>query len=410
MTRSQVELSGKSLFEWADLPPRGEGSRLTTETDKYNVPVNNKYEALTDKTGTNNPEDLDSTASTISPDEEQNIMLTPAAKPKPIIINNYGEDIRKMTGRAQAVCKKRVTLKYLGNKYSVKTETIEDYQALKDFFTNNEIPHYTYTLAHEKTKIAILKGLPPTYTAKEILDELKTNYDQVTDCKRLTTKNENTNTKYPIYLVKFNGGAQFRDILKMNHILHVRVYWEKYDPRNKVTQCYNCQQYGHGARNCSLKPKCLKCGQDHQSRDCKKPREDPPCCANCSEAHLSNSRNCRNYLNYLNRITKNKGQQAEQRKVGEIQRQLTQNDDSNTSDTTGHNNRTNYWTRPTQTTRPNDENLNDFITLQQVLNEINEIYNLKKFLNKAQTVLTKLKQATKEQDKVAAMFELLADV
>lgn len=412
VTRSYAKASGTKLFFEEEEQNKTKKTKTST---KYNVPVGNKYESLSDSDNDDNTnsdltKNIDSSTSTLgNPDDQHNATLLPATKPKPIIIKQYGEDLKKVGERAQAVCKKKVLLKYLGDKYSCRTENIDDFHSLKAFLTTNNIPHYTYTLGHEKDKTAVLKGLPPTYSTQEILDELQTTDDKISSCTLMATKN----TKYPIYLVKFSGGAQFKDILKISSIFYIRVYWEKYQPRNKVTQCYNCQQYGHGARNCSLAPKCLKCGENHQSRDCKKPRDTPPHCANCPGEHLSNSKLCNAYLTYYNKINKNKGEKAEQRKIEDLERQLNNNDDNypQLGQRTRHTSTPNNPTRPALTRRPNtnDENLNDFITLQQVLTEINQVYNIKHFLNKAQTVLTKLKQATKPQDKVAAMFELMAD-
>ena len=35
---------------------------------------------------------------------------------------------------------------------------------------------------------------------------------------------------------------------------------------NSVQQCYNCQNFGHSAKNCKAKIKCVICGEGHKQR------------------------------------------------------------------------------------------------------------------------------------------------
>ena len=35
-----------------------------------------------------------------------------------------------------------------------------------------------------------------------------------------------------------------------------------------VTQCFNCQSFGHSAKNCRSKQKCLICGESHSHKGC----------------------------------------------------------------------------------------------------------------------------------------------
>ncbi|GFW66380.1 uncharacterized protein TNCV_3433421 [Trichonephila clavipes] len=51
-----------------------------------------------------------------------------------------------------------------------------------------------------------------------------------------------------------------------------------------ITQCFNCNNFFHTAKNCHLKPRPLKCGKEHPTRQCPiKERQDNPFCINCQE-------------------------------------------------------------------------------------------------------------------------------
>ena len=58
---------------------------------------------------------------------------------------------------------------------------------------------------------------------------------------------------------------------------------EAYRARTGLTQCYNCQQFGHVWANCKQPPRCLWCGGDHCHKECpeKENNNSSPSCCNC---------------------------------------------------------------------------------------------------------------------------------
>jgi hypothetical protein len=54
----------------------------------------------------------------------------------------------------------------------------------------------------------------------------------------------------------------------------------------RLTQCYNCQQFGHLWAHFKQPPRCVWCGGGHLHRDCpgKENRESTPACCNCKLA------------------------------------------------------------------------------------------------------------------------------
>jgi hypothetical protein len=74
----------------------------------------------------------------------------------------------------------------------------------------------------------------------------------------------------------------------------------EYKSQNALTQCYNCQKFGHIWANCKQPPRCLWCGGGHLHKDC--PEEgntaSTPTCCNCQlaegkTAHPANYQGCR---------------------------------------------------------------------------------------------------------------------
>ena len=59
-----------------------------------------------------------------------------------------------------------------------------------------------------------------------------------------------------------------------------------------VTQCFNCQSFGHSVKNCRSKIKCLICGEGHSHKGC--PNKEAKC-ANCKGPHVASYKGCPEY-------------------------------------------------------------------------------------------------------------------
>ena len=62
-----------------------------------------------------------------------------------------------------------------------------------------------------------------------------------------------------------------------------------------VTQCFNCQSFGHSAKNCKSKQKCLICGESHSHKGCPNKEARKPKCANCKGPHVASYKGCPEY-------------------------------------------------------------------------------------------------------------------
>ena len=59
-----------------------------------------------------------------------------------------------------------------------------------------------------------------------------------------------------------------------------------------VRQCYNCQNFGHSAKNCKGKVKCVLCGEGHSHKGCSNREKKQPKCANCKGPHVADYKGC----------------------------------------------------------------------------------------------------------------------
>ena len=62
-----------------------------------------------------------------------------------------------------------------------------------------------------------------------------------------------------------------------------------------VQQCHNCQHFGHSAKNCQAKTKCVICREGHSHKGCPNKEKKQPKCANCKGPHVANYKGCPAY-------------------------------------------------------------------------------------------------------------------
>ncbi|GFX33173.1 uncharacterized protein TNCV_2353421 [Trichonephila clavipes] len=103
--------------------------------------------------------------------------------------------------------------------------------------------------------------------------------------------------------------------IKENFRSYLQVRVEGFLVRG-ITQCYNCNNFFHTASECHLKPRCLKCGNEHPTKQCPiKERQENPFCINCQEyGHSACYTKCPHFpkpkkgtpLTVIQKINKNK--------------------------------------------------------------------------------------------------------
>jgi len=85
------------------------------------------------------------------------------------------------------------------------------------------------------------------------------------------------------------------EIFQLSSLLHTKVKIGKpYRPKS-ISQCNNCQEYGHTKTYCCYPSRCVQCGAYHQSTTCLNSRNDPPKCALCSGDHPASYKGCTVY-------------------------------------------------------------------------------------------------------------------
>lgn len=231
---------------------------------------------------------------------------------KPIIVDLKTHNL---IGVKNIIEKLKLNEKYLlkhnrDNTLQISTYSKEDkskiIEKLKEVNQNledndNKIQFHTFSEMEDKIPVFVLKK-HYYMTCAEMANKLKSLNLPIHKVSFL-----NNSQSMPSYLVYFTDKSIDVNYLILNHriIDHLIVHWQKLNKNQRqITQCYNCQQYGHTSRNCGRPYKCVKCTEDHKPGECSRTSKEDgdPSCVNCKGNHTANSRQCEFYKKYKEKI------------------------------------------------------------------------------------------------------------
>ncbi|GFU55605.1 nucleic-acid-binding protein from transposon X-element [Trichonephila clavipes] len=150
---------------------------------------------------------------------------------------------------------------------------------------------YTLKSKAERPIKVVIKGLPRNTNPEEIKQDLELlGYTPDRVNQLIGRKNKRPLLIFLITLPRNLDNLKIFDLKTLNY-LSIRV--EGYDGKG-VTQCYTCNNFNHSSENCHLNPRCLKCGENHLTRDCPiKQKLETPYCINCNiYGHMANYKGC----------------------------------------------------------------------------------------------------------------------
>ena len=98
--------------------------------------------------------------------------------------------------------------------------------------------------------------------------------------------------------MEISNPTEAEALISQNLVCHVTgiVYKvEEFRAPISIMQCYNCQCFGHSAKACRSKQKCLICGENHSHKGCPRRESRKPTCANCNGPHVASYKGCPKY-------------------------------------------------------------------------------------------------------------------
>lgn len=350
------------------------------------ISLNNNFQPLAGQSAEATPP-VDSDREVLPPTERVNHVMVK-------ITGNVSKTCQEITAMVQT----QPDFKISGEYVKVHFKSIEDYRTGTREKKIKNIGYYIISPIKSRPLKVVLKGLPTHYSTDDLHKGLKDMGHAVERVAQL--KRFRDGYPLPMFQVQITQKPQMDKIYELTRFDYLTVTVEKFEKSGRVPQCYNCQSFYHSSSNCNPTPKCVKCGNEHESRSCKKTKEELPTCANCNGPHPASYRACpkfpkwrrsqdtnRNASNTrFNHVNENRPTFARREHVWGTQNRPTQN----TRTTTFQNNTSQNITPPTQA--PQQVQVNNTPTHPSIEQLFQTINNLSALLAELRKEISELKR------------------
>ena len=121
----------------------------------------------------------------------------------------------------------------------------------------------------DKSKTLVVKGVPTEFTNDEFKQVLDHNKIKHAKAERMKSKREGRMLQ--MFQIELSDPAEAEAIISSKIGIIFKV--EEFRAPISVQQCYNCQNFGHSAKNCKAKIKCVICGERPLSQKMPKQRK-----------------------------------------------------------------------------------------------------------------------------------------
>ncbi|KAL4125740.1 hypothetical protein QTP88_009980 [Uroleucon formosanum] len=217
--------------------------------------------------------------------------------PPPIFIEanlNYNTlclKLKELTDTSSFVCKS--TTKGV----KIQTFSSDSYRSVIKFLKEEDVSFHSYQSKENKPFRIVIRNLHPSTDKKHISKELSELGFQVKNITSVLHKS--TKTPLPLFFVDLEQSESNQDIFKLTLLCYSKVKVETPHTKKEIPQCQRCQSYGHTRSYCFHNPRCVRCGNNHESTQCQKDRSEPAKCALCSGSHPANYRGCQIHKDLL---------------------------------------------------------------------------------------------------------------
>ncbi|KAI5651948.1 hypothetical protein NE865_00285 [Phthorimaea operculella] len=143
-------------------------------------------------------------------------------------------------------------------------------------------------------RMGIVKGVPESWSQEEIMENIRVpeGYGKILRCRRMNRKTVSASSVVewvPTQTVTltFDGKRLPGRVFAFYSALPVQNYILP------TIQCHRCCRFGHTKDKCRSKPRCSKCGEEHDAATC---RVTVFSCVNCTGDHQATSKICPEFL------------------------------------------------------------------------------------------------------------------
>lgn len=228
-----------------------------------------------------------------SSEENSESSASKVPKPPPIFIPDVA-DVKPLIKMLDGVAKENYFIKTIGNN-QIKLQTTETnyYREIVNLLKVEKVNFHTYQLKQDRTYRAVIRNLHHTTDIEELKSDIEKKGHLVTNIYNI--KNRISKEPLPIFFIELKPNQNNKEIFEIKYLQHTRVIIEPPKPRKEIPQCSTCQRYGHTKAYCFRNPRCVKCSENHLTKDCTKDDNSPVKCALCQGNHPASYKGCNTY-------------------------------------------------------------------------------------------------------------------
>ncbi|GFU88633.1 putative RNA-directed DNA polymerase from transposon X-element [Trichonephila clavipes] len=191
-----------------------------------------------------------------------------------------------------------------GEYFKLYTDTDEQYHELNQFLEGMKYRFFSNIPKKDRPMKVVIKGLPRDTDPADIhrdLIELGFTIIKVTQLIGKIIKQ-----KLPVFLISLPRNIHNAKIFDLDKLSYISINVEGYDNKGVTQYITPTISSITPRKKCHLIPRCLKCGESHQTRDCQIQRVEQEYCINCQDfGHMANYAKCPLYPKHKKGSTTN---------------------------------------------------------------------------------------------------------
>ncbi|GFT14933.1 nucleic-acid-binding protein from transposon X-element [Trichonephila clavipes] len=183
--------------------------------------------------------------------------------PPPVMLfveENYKTEMAAIT-KAFPKIRSRLT----GDFLKLYTDSFEECREVVQLLKKLKFQFYTIKAKAEHPIKVVIKGIPRTTKPEEIKEDLELLGYTPEKVNQLVGRK--TKRTLPTYLITLPRNLDNLKIFDLKTLSYLSIRVEGFNGKG-VTQSYTCNNFNHSSENCHLNPRCLKCGENHLTREC----------------------------------------------------------------------------------------------------------------------------------------------
>jgi len=172
----------------------------------------------------------------------------------------------------------------------ISSNTIDTYGNLVKHKKEENIVHHNYQIKTERAYRIVIKHLHHSVPLDDIKEELQKEGHTVRNIMNI--KHKQTKELLSLFFVDLEPQANSKESFNLKFLGNTKITIEAPHKNRNIVQCQRRQDYGYSKTYCTKPYQCVKCGGQHDSKDCMKPRHILVKCALCGEDHPTNYKGC----------------------------------------------------------------------------------------------------------------------